>query len=99
MGNSYLKYILLFILLFCFTANNSFANFYSSKANTAAINDNTKDKGAEENPELKLELGITQFSRACAQLFLIDNEQLRIIIFKIQLPNAFHSLPELPPRN
>lgn len=95
MGNSYLKYILLFVLLFCFTANTSFANVYSNKA---ATSDNTKEKGTDENPELKLELGITQFSRACAQLFLIDNEQLKIINFKIQLPNSFHSLPELPPR-
>jgi len=99
MGNSYFKYILLFVLLFCFTANTSFANVYSSKASTAATNDNTKEKGANENPELKLEPGITQFSRACAQLFLIENEQLSIIIFKIQLPKSFHSLPELPPRN
>ena len=96
MGNSYFKYILLFVLLFCFTANTSFANVYSSKA---ATNDNTKEKDTNENPELKLEPGITQFSRACAQLFLIENEQLSIIIFKIQLPKSFHSLPELPPRN
>lgn len=96
MKNLYFKLFILFTFLICFSAN-MFAVTKTAKAKTY-LNEAKENQGAEQNYAEEKIAAIAPFNFQSRKSIEANSNNLKVCAFKFDLPMAYHSLPDRPPK-